>query len=107
MSEYKHPGKWEDCHREDLRMIPKMRDAGWEVLFHSSDVINKRTTLEAIPNHGVNFRKGDTMLWTYIDRKKGVTVWRAVDLKGNHWCNHRDYESLQWILDHEKEVLPP
>ena len=60
---YIAPTKWEECDRDDLKVIPKMVAMGFDVKFSSDDLKHNRTTIDNIPHNAVGFIKGDKHVW--------------------------------------------
>ena len=91
--------KWEDCPREDLKMIPKMQNAGWEVQFSYNDKRQKRTTICIVPHDPVSFQKNDKTTWCCFGRKN--VIWKVTDLINGYYSNQREYDTLEEVLANE------
>ena len=97
--------KWEDSPREDLRMIPVMKEAGFMPKFGTMDRLSGRTSPDCPPCDGVAFvRISDGFtLWRVIIQNTRTSVWRGVDVVNGCYVNPRDYESLNRFLTDKGE----
>lgn len=93
--------KWEDCHREDLYMIPVMIAAGWTPEFSNTDKRYDRITPDYVPGDNVKFNKEVKSTWHQIDWKTHEYHWNVADqIKGKSY-HTRTYKSLNEALKNE------
>jgi hypothetical protein len=94
--------RWEDCPREDLRMIPQMVAAGFTPEFSYKDKRAERTEPTNCPHDGVSFVKGDLHAWGVIDHHKDRSAWMTADLINGSYINHHSVDTLQDVIKMEK-----
>lgn len=97
--------KWEDCPREDLNMIPRMKAAGYVPEFKYNDRSVGRTTPDNVPHDAVVFfepRKNQYVYQVYSRKDDGVySCWRVAEVDNGNYVNQRDYATLAEALEKE------
>lgn len=95
--------KWEDCGRDDLNMIPRMRKLGFVAEFKWQDRNFGRTMPDNPPHEVVVFYepKKMTYVWPTIDFHSHERVWRVAELDNDSYVNHRSYGSLEEFVAKE------
>lgn len=98
--------------REDLRYFAFAIKLGFYADFADQDRKNGRTYIPRdendkngnVPNHSINFIKIKAGVKTVIWHSPGRQGWdwRAADLFGSRYRNHRNYISLEDALNKEK-----
>lgn len=97
---YIAPTKWEECQREDLKVIPIMVENGFTPIFSYADRRAGRTTIELIPTDSVSFSKGDLRIWKVYDyQEDGMYFnWMSAKIVDNHYTNHLPLKRIENIL---------
>jgi len=83
---------WADSENENLRLIPVLTLAGWDVEFHRQDFLTGRTTPEHTPVHPVSFNKGKRHVWPTRDG------WMVADLVEGSYHNHIPVDSIYDLI---------
>jgi hypothetical protein len=95
MNTPKDDNDWGNCKIKSLREIPMMLKNGFKLEFSYKDEMYKRTTTLNPPLFGVNFVKGDLVVWKI---KQG---YQTAYLKNGGYRDHQPFKTLVEVIENK------
>ena len=83
---------WLKSNNKNLQQIPMMLENGFKLEFSYKDEMHGRITPSKPPIYGVNFIKGDLVVWKI---KQGYQTANLID---GSYKNHKTFKNLRQVL---------